>query len=95
MVRTRTSSRGCTTSWTHLEEGIHGAGGELGEGRVRGGEHRQLVAAGEGTVKLGGHDGGHQGVVGARALGGLDDVLGKRGEMGQMGVKMGTSTWTV
>jgi len=78
MVRTRTSSS-CTTSWTNLEEGIHRAGGELGEGRVRGGEHRQLVVAGEDTVQLGGHDGGHQGVVGARALGRLDNVLHKMG----------------
>ena len=68
-----------------LEEGIDGAGGELGKGRVRGGKEGKLVGAGEGRVKLGSGQGGSEGIVGARALDRVQDILASLSVLGRGG----------
>ena len=57
-----------------LEQGVHGAGGELLERIVSGGEHGQLAAR-EGAGEAGSLKGSGQGGVGGRAGDGVGDVL--------------------
>lgn len=65
-----------------LEEGLDGAGRELGEGFVGGGEHGEGALALEGFDQAGGLHGGDEGVETAGGRGDGDDVLGGSGGFG-------------
>ena len=59
-----------------LDEVVDGAGGELGEGFVGGGEDGEGAGAFEGVDQACSLDGGDEGLVDGRVDGVLDDVFG-------------------